>query len=312
MREIVIVGGGVTGLAAAWELERLGQPYRLIEVKGRLGGSIGSVNVDGFVLESGVSWLEADADTGFLAELGLNDALVTTDHPGGKQFFREGVQTLVDALSARLTRPVMRRMAVSSLGPLGENRYGVCLENGVMLDASGLIITAPAIYAEHMLRSLQPEAAFRLFEYRYDCIARVHLGYRLEDVTLPDGPPPPDYAITDWRWTTHPSRVPPEHVLIEVSLRLPVEDEVPPQLALQLAATLQWPLNPVVQHVDYWHTAHPLTAQQPDHATTIDTIDRLLPRGVVLAGSDYRAFRLDERIAHGRNAARQVAAALQR
>lgn len=312
MREIVIIGGGVTGLAAAWELERLGQPYRLIEVKGRLGGSIGSVHADGFVLESGTCWLEADAETGFLAELGLSETLVTPDDTNGRRFFRDGVQTLVDALSSRLTRPVMRRMAVSSVGPLGEGRFGVCLENGVMLDAAGLIITAPAIYAEHMLRSLQPEAAYRLFGYRYDGIARVHLGYHRDDVTLPGGPPPPDYAITGWRWTDDAARVPEDHVLIEVSLRLPVEDEVPPQLALQLAATLQWPLNPVVQRVDYWHTAHPLTARQPDHSATMDVVEGLLPAGVALVGSDYRAFRLDERITQGRTAAQRVAAALQR
>lgn len=312
MRDVVIIGGGLTGLAAAWELEQLGIAYRLIELKGRMGGSVGSAEIGGFIVDSGPYLLDRDGDYGFLGELGLAGALVPSDTAPDRLIFRDGTQALVDALAARLTHPLMRRMAVSSLGPLGEGRYGVCLENGVMLDAAGLIIAAPARYAEHMLRSLQPEAAYRLFDYKYDCIARVHLGYRAEDVVPLADAPPADYPITDWHWTAHPARVPAGHVLIEVGLRLPVEDEVPPNLALQLAAAMRWPLNPVMARVDYWPTAHPLTCRQPDFAATIDTVEHLLPARVALVGSDYRAGRLDQRISQGRAAARQVAAALQR
>lgn len=310
MREVVVIGGGLTGLAAAWALETAGARYRLIEVKRRLGGSVGSVNVDGFVLDSGPMLLDRDGDYSFLGELGLAEALVPSDTAPDRLIFRDGTQALVDALAARLTQPIMRRMAVSSVGPLGDGRYGVCLENGVMLDAAALVITAPALYAEHMLRSLQPEVAYRLFEYRYDCVAHVHLGYRSEDVQPLPERPPDDYPITSWHWTEHPARVPAGHTLIEVGLRLPVEDEVPPDLPLQLAAAMRWPLNPVMQRVDYWPTAHPLTCLQPDHAATMETIDRLLPPTVALAGSDYRARGIDERVAHGRAAARRVLQAL--
>lgn len=312
MREVVVVGGGLTGLAAAWELEQLGANYRLIEVKGRLGGSAGSVDVGGFLLDSGPFLFDADGDYGFLSELGLENALVPFDTAPGKLIFRDGTQTLVDALASRLTRPIMRRMAVSSVGSLGNGRYGICLENGVMLDAAALIITAPAIYAEHMLRSLQPEVAYQLLDYRYDCVARVHLGYRREDVPPLPATPPDDYPITSWNWTEHPARVPAGHVLIEVGMRLSVEDEVPPNLPLQLAAAMRWPLNPVIQRVDYWPTAHPLTGRQPAHIATMALIDRLLPSDVALVGSDYRAHRLDQRITQGRAAALKVVAARQR
>lgn len=312
MRDVVIIGGGLTGLAAAWELEQLGVAYRLIELKGRMGGSVGSAHAEGFIVDSGPFLLERDGDYRFLHELRLDDALTPSDTASDKLIFRQGTQALVDALSLRLTRPLMRRMAVSSLGPLGEDRFGVCLENGVMLDAAALIVAAPARYAEHMLRSLQPEVAYRLFEYRYDCIARVHLGYRADDLPPLPATPPEDYAITDWHVTRHPDRVPAGHVLVEVGLRLAVEDEVPPDLPLQLAAAMHWPLNPVMARVDYWPTAHPLTCRQPDYAETIATIERLLPSRVALVGSDYRAQRLDQRIQQGRAAARQVVAALRR
>ncbi len=51
MAEVIIVGGGLTGISAAWELEQQHIPYRLIEVKNRLGGSIVTRCEAGFVLD---------------------------------------------------------------------------------------------------------------------------------------------------------------------------------------------------------------------------------------------------------------------
>ncbi len=48
MANVVVIGGGLTGLAAAWELERQRIPYTLIEVKKRFGGSIITERRDGF------------------------------------------------------------------------------------------------------------------------------------------------------------------------------------------------------------------------------------------------------------------------
>src|SRR5690606_758278 len=97
------------------------------------------------------------------------------------------------------------------------------------------------------------------------------------------------------------------HVLIRAGVRLRVEDDVPPDLPLQLAAAMRWPLNPVVARADYWPTADPLTRHLPEHRETMDAIDSLLMPGVALAGSDYRAKRLDQQVGQGRAAARTVA-----
>jgi protoporphyrinogen oxidase len=312
MRDVVVIGGGLTGLAAAWELERLGVGYTLIEVKGRLGGSIKTVREHGFTVDAGSFIMEKYAEWPFLAALGLDDALevVGKYRDGDLVIFKDGTQTLVDALAARITQPVMLRMAVSSLGELPGGRFGVCLENGLLLDAGAVIVTAPARYAEHMLRTLQPEIAYRLMDYRYDSVARVTLGYRREDVGEIPESPPEDYGITFWQWTAHPSRVPPDHVMIRAGLRLSVEDDVPENLALQLAALMQWPLNPVIQRADYWPEADPLTRHLPEHAENMDAIQNLLKPGVALAGSDYRAKRLDQQVEQGRAAALAVAAHL--
>ncbi len=311
MSEVVIVGGGLTGLSAAWELERLGVGYTLIEVKNRLGGSIRTERAEGFVLDAHQCILEKYGDWTFLAELGLADALdaIGSYRDGDLVLFREGTQTLIDALASRITQPVMLRMAVSTVGMLDGGRFGVCLENGLLLDAGALVITAPALYAAHLLQALHPDIAYRLLDYRYDAIARVSLGYRWSDVDIPDTPPD-DYGITFWQTLPHPSRVPPDHVLLRAGVRLRVEGDVPDDLALQLAAAVRLPLNPVVQRVDFWATADPLTRHLPEHADTMSAIEALLPERVTLAGSDYRAKRLDQQVEQGRAAARRVVEAL--
>ncbi|MFN8450186.1 MAG: NAD(P)-binding protein [Anaerolineae bacterium] len=95
---MIVIGGGLTGMSAAWELERLGIPYRLIEVKNRLGGSIVTRREAGFTLDGSAFALEQYGEWAFLAELGLDDALVPIGRyrDGRLVVFRDGTQMLVD------------------------------------------------------------------------------------------------------------------------------------------------------------------------------------------------------------------------
>ncbi|GAA3026191.1 protoporphyrinogen/coproporphyrinogen oxidase [Microbacterium dextranolyticum] len=64
---VVVVGGGIAGLVAAWECARIGMPVTLLEATGRLGGSIETVRLDGIAVD-----LVADAvprGPGALADL---------------------------------------------------------------------------------------------------------------------------------------------------------------------------------------------------------------------------------------------------
>src|SRR4051812_15273618 len=105
MSEVIIIGGGLTGMSAAWELERLKIPYRLIEVKRRLGGSILTKREAGFVLDGAGFEHEQYGEWAFLAELGLENALIPISkyRDGRIVMFRDGTQTLIDAIEKRLT-----------------------------------------------------------------------------------------------------------------------------------------------------------------------------------------------------------------
>jgi len=81
--DVVIIGGGIAGLAAAYELQRLGVPFLVVERAPRPGGVIFTDQIDGFTIEAGPDALLAqkpDAIT-LCEELGIADRLIPTSPP---------------------------------------------------------------------------------------------------------------------------------------------------------------------------------------------------------------------------------------
>ena len=78
--KIAVVGGGVAGLTAAYELGRAGADVLLLEGSDRLGGKLRLAEVDGITLDVGAEALLARRPeaTDLCAEIGLGDAIV---HP---------------------------------------------------------------------------------------------------------------------------------------------------------------------------------------------------------------------------------------
>jgi oxygen-dependent protoporphyrinogen oxidase len=73
---IVVIGGGISGLACAWRLDRLGAPVLLLEQEDRAGGVIRSVRRDGVLFEAGPqSFMLTPALADLAAELGLEEEL---------------------------------------------------------------------------------------------------------------------------------------------------------------------------------------------------------------------------------------------
>jgi oxygen-dependent protoporphyrinogen oxidase len=82
---VAIVGGGISGLAAAFELARVGREFTLFEASERLGGTIETVRTQGFVVECGPdSWItEKPWARDFALELGLGDQILFSNDSDG-------------------------------------------------------------------------------------------------------------------------------------------------------------------------------------------------------------------------------------
>jgi oxygen-dependent protoporphyrinogen oxidase len=78
--DVAIVGGGIAGLAAAYELQARGRSVRVLEANARPGGVITTERVDGWVIDGGPDSLliQKPAAVALCRELGIADRLVPT------------------------------------------------------------------------------------------------------------------------------------------------------------------------------------------------------------------------------------------
>jgi oxygen-dependent protoporphyrinogen oxidase len=78
---VAIIGGGISGLSAAYALHKRQVPYLLLEAGPSLGGVIRTETRDGFLLEGGPDSMLAQKPEGIALcrELGLGDRLVPTN-----------------------------------------------------------------------------------------------------------------------------------------------------------------------------------------------------------------------------------------
>ena len=90
--DVAVVGGGIAGLSAAYELERRGLVVRLLEASGRLGGVIRTERTDGWTVDAGPDALLAQkpAAVQLCRELGIGDRLVSTQIPRTAYVLRDG------------------------------------------------------------------------------------------------------------------------------------------------------------------------------------------------------------------------------
>lgn len=54
-REVIVIGGGLTGLTCAWQLKKNGHDVEILERDNRIGGLMQTVEADGFIMEQGPS-----------------------------------------------------------------------------------------------------------------------------------------------------------------------------------------------------------------------------------------------------------------
>lgn len=74
---VLVIGGGISGLACAYRLKQLGAEVRLLEQAPRVGGVVQSEHVQGFQFDLGPqSFLSNETILRLVAELGLEDRMV--------------------------------------------------------------------------------------------------------------------------------------------------------------------------------------------------------------------------------------------
>jgi protoporphyrinogen/coproporphyrinogen III oxidase len=113
---IAIAGGGISGLATAYQLAIEGVPFVLFEASGRLGGIVETAHRHGFVIECGPdSWVTEKPGARELAiELGLEDQIIASNDHWRRTYVQQGKQLV----------PIpdgMRMMVPAKWGPLLES-----------------------------------------------------------------------------------------------------------------------------------------------------------------------------------------------
>ncbi|HXG89261.1 MAG TPA: protoporphyrinogen oxidase [Vicinamibacterales bacterium] len=92
MHDVIIIGAGIAGLAAAYELQQRGLAPLIVEERSRAGGVIVTERVDGYVIDGGPDSLlvQKPAALALCNELGIADRLIPTLPPRTAYVLRGG------------------------------------------------------------------------------------------------------------------------------------------------------------------------------------------------------------------------------
>ncbi|MFG2107103.1 NAD(P)/FAD-dependent oxidoreductase [Micromonospora chersina] len=154
--DVVIVGGGLAGLAAARRLHRAGVPWRLVEAADRLGGRVATDEVDGYLLDRGFQVLNtAYPRLGGLVDLGVLDL----------GWFTSGVLVRRGDRLDRLVNPLRDPAGApgtltAAVGSLVDRLRFAALATGCATLPVGRLLNAPETTTEAALRRAGLSAAF--------------------------------------------------------------------------------------------------------------------------------------------------------
>ena len=216
---VVVVGAGIAGLAAAWELTRTGGvDVTLLESERRAGGVIVTEHVEGFVVEGGPDgFLAGEPELPELAnELGIGDHLVgqgargtalwtgkalepieegraaqllgidasSAEVKAGFRSFANGMGEPVAALAERLAGTLRLAQGVAGLVRRG-SRWHAAITGGSAHDADGIVLALPAYATGRLLESVGVTHARVLAEVVYVPSITVSLAYRTDQIGGP-------------------------------------------------------------------------------------------------------------------------------
>ena len=336
------MGGGIAGLAAAWDLTRAGADVTVLESERRPGGVIVTERHDGFLVEGGPDgFLASEPDLPALAaELGISSSVVTQQTRGtsrwtgrafepleeggaaellgievrgsnltaGFQSFAGGMAEPVAALAERLLNGLRFTQGVTGIAPARAG-WRVALTGGSAHEAEGLVLALPAYAAGRWLEQLGVADARALGEVFYAPSVTVSLAYRADQVGRPlEGTG--FVGGTSVRACTYasskfPGRAPDSHVLLRAFLA-PVDGN-PEHLAHEeLAAILGIRGAPLWSRAFHWTRGLPRYREH--HSAHVVAVRNRLARfaPLTICGAGYDGAGVSACVRSGRDAARVV------
>jgi len=345
--KVIVVGAGIAGLAAAWELMKAGQDVTILESERRPGGVILTERVDGFLVEAGPDgFLAGEPELPALAEeAGIGNRVIeqqargTALWSGGKlqpidagqaavllgieaeaseveagfRSFASGMGELIAAISQRLSGSLHLAQGVAGLARDG-TRWRLAIAGGSAHDADGIVLALPAYTAGHMLQSVGVTGARELAEVVYAPSVTVSLAYAREQIGRPltgagfvVDAPSPDHI----RACTYASQKFPGRAPPGHALLrayLGPTDEHPAKLAReQLATILDIRGAPLWSRTFYWNRGLP--RYRPPHAERVAAARQRLARlpPLAIAGAGYDGAGVSACVRSGRAAGRLIA-----
>jgi oxygen-dependent protoporphyrinogen oxidase len=341
---VVVVGAGIAGLAAAWELAQAGVDVTVLESERRPGGVIVTQHHDGFLVEGGPDgFLAAEPELPALAaELGMADRVIAQRTRGsslwtgtglepleegraaaflgidvsgselttGFRAFAGGMAEPVATLAERLETNLRYSQGMTGIAPVRAG-WRVALTGGSAHEADGVVLALPAYAAGRLLEQIGVAGARALADVVYAPSVTVSLAYRADQIVRPlEGAGFVARQGVTLRACTYasskfPGRAPDGHVLLRAFLA-PVDGD-PGKLAhAELAAILGIRGAPLWSRAFHWTRGLP--RYRGHHGAQLagvrDRLARLAP--LTIAGAGYDGAGVSACVRSGRTAGKEM------
>jgi len=342
---VAVVGAGLAGLSAAWELREAGADTILLDAGRRPGGMIVTERRDEFVVEGGPDgFLAAEPDIQDLARaVGIGDRLVDQVARGstlwtgrrleplaegkaaellgiqvnanaGTQFrtFAGGMVEVVEALVARLAPRLRTTQGVTAVAP-ARRGWRLSFTGASSLDAEAVILAVPAWVAARLLAGLGVSAARALDTVLYAPSITVSLAYRADRVPGKlEGSgfvaaPDAGGAVRacTYAWRKYPKRAPQGFALLRAFIG-PVDGDPAAIAHAELAAIVGIEGAPLWSRAFHWPRGLPRYPR--GHADRVAAVrDRLAGLApLAIAGAGFDGAGVSACVKSGREAGRVI------
>ncbi|HVH67287.1 MAG TPA: FAD-dependent oxidoreductase [Gemmatimonadales bacterium] len=342
---IAVVGAGLTGLAAAWELQQAGADAVVLHSERQAGGVIVTERQEGFVVEGGPDgFLAAEqAIQDCARDIGIGDRLVdqvakgsmlwtgTRLEPlregraaellgiqgnwdgGGFRSFAGGMAEIVEALVGRLASRIRPSQGVTALAPGGRgSSWRLSVTGGAAVEAEAVILAVPAWVIARLLAGVGVAVARALDDVVYAPSVTVSLAYRAEQVPTLEGTgfvAGPESGGTvracTYAWRKYPRRAPDGYALLRAFVG-PLDGDPAPVAHAELTAILGLRGAPLWTRAFHWPRGLP--RYHPGHADRVAAVRARLERlaPLAIAGAGVDGAGVSACVRSGREATRNV------